>query len=97
MPHRRHIYAKVSDMAKATKCEYPQSDHALPNWKFVLRCCSKYICVNLPDQETDYQYSNTRTSIQFHIHHLIARCTTHGRLPLNDKKHCCMCKQDSSS
>ena len=31
MPHGSHIYAKVFDMEKATMCEYPQSDHALPH------------------------------------------------------------------
>ena len=36
MPHGRHIYAQASDMAKATMCTYPQSDHALPHWKCVL-------------------------------------------------------------
>ena len=39
VPHGRHIYATASDMEKATMCKYPQSDHALPHWKFVLRCC----------------------------------------------------------
>ena len=63
MPHGRHIYAKVSDMAKATMCTYPQSDHALTQWKFVLPCCAKCSCVNLSDQETDDQYSYTSPSI----------------------------------
>ena len=50
MPHGRHIYAKAFDMAKATICEYPQSYHALPNFKCVFGCCDKCLCVNLPDQ-----------------------------------------------
>ena len=57
MPHGRHIYANASDMAKATMGTYPQSNHALPNWKFVLRCCAKCPCINFPDQETDNYYS----------------------------------------
>ena len=55
MPHGRHIYFKESDMAKATLCTYPQSDHALSHWKCVLRCCDDCPCINLPDQETDNQ------------------------------------------
>ena len=35
MPHGHHIPAKASDMAKATMCAYPQSDHVLPHWKCV--------------------------------------------------------------
>ena len=57
MPHGRHIYAKSYDMEKAKMCTYPQSDHALPHWKFVLRLSAKFPCINLPDQETDNQYS----------------------------------------
>ena len=51
MPHGSHIYAKASDMENATMCTYPQSDHALPHWKCVLRCCSDCPCINIPDQE----------------------------------------------
>ena len=91
------MYAKASDMAKATMCTYPQSDHALPHWKCVLWCCAKCTCVNLTDQETDYQYSNTSPSICFNIYHLIARCSKYGRLMLNDKNSCCKYKQDSAS
>ena len=36
MPHGHHIYAKSYDTEKATMCEYSQSDHALPHWKYVL-------------------------------------------------------------
>ena len=82
MPNGRHIYTKAYDMAKTAMCAYSQSYHALPHWKFELRCCSKCPCVNLPYQETYYQYSKTSTSILFHIYHLIWHCTTHGRLPL---------------
>ena len=43
------------------------------------------------------QYSNTSTSIIFHIYHIIAHCTTHRRLLLNELKMCHMCKQDTAS
>ena len=97
MPRGCHIYAKASDMAQATMCAYPQSDHAPPPWKCVLRCCDDCPCINLPDQETDNQNSNTTPSIRFHIYHIIARCTDHSRIQLKDKKICYMCKQESSS
>ena len=80
MPHGRHSYAKADDMAQATMCAYPQSDHALPHWKFVFRCCADCPCINIPDQETYNQYSYTEPSIRFHIYHIIARCTSHGRI-----------------
>ena len=51
MPHERHIYAKAYDMAKATRCTYTQSDHALPHWNFLLRCCAECPYINLPDQD----------------------------------------------
>ena len=97
MPHGRHIYAKESDMSKATMCEYPRSDHALPHWKCVLQFCANFPCINLPDQETDNQYSDTTPSIRFHVYHIIARCTAHGIIPLKDRKIFCNCKQESST
>ena len=97
MPHERHIYAKSYDMAKATMCAYSQSDHTLPHWKFLLRCCAKCPSTNISDQETDYQYPDTSPSISFHIYHLISRCTKHERLPLTDKKCFCEYQQDTAS
>ena len=73
-------------MANAKMCAYSQSDHALPQWKCVLRCCVKCPIINIPDQETYDQYPDTSPSIRFHIYHLIARCTKHVRLPLTEKK-----------
>ena len=66
MPHGRHIYAKAYDMAKATMCENSQSDNALPQCKFVLRCCPKCLSINIPDQETDDKHPNPSPSISFH-------------------------------
>ena len=74
MPHGCHIYAKAYDMTKATMCAYPQSDHVLPHWKCVMICCAKCPSINIPDQETYDQYSDTIPSIHFHIYHIIARC-----------------------
>ena len=86
MPYGCHIYTKASGMAKGKFCAYPQPDHALPQWKCVMQCCAKCPSIRLPDQETDYQYSGTSPSIRFHIYHIIENCSTHRRLPLNDKK-----------
>ena len=97
VPHGLHIHAKSYDMTKATVCAYPQSDHAFTHWKCIIQCCEKCPIVNLPDQETYDQYSDTSPSIIFHIYHLVSRCTTHDRLPLTDKKLCRKCKQDSAS
>ena len=65
MPHGRHIYAKASDMAKATMCTYPQSDNTLPHWKCVLRCCSGCPFINLPDQETDKKMKKQHPQLGF--------------------------------
>ena len=84
-------------MAKATICTYPQSDHVLPYWKYVLLCCYKFTCINLPDQETYREHEETTPSIRFHIYHIIARCTAHGINILKDRTICYMHKQESSS
>ena len=87
MPHGRHIYAKASDMANATMCTYPHSDHAIPHWKCVLRCCADCHSINLPDKETTKKHEETTPSIRFHIYHIIGRCTAHGIIPSKDKKY----------
>ena len=87
MPHVRHIYSKAADMEKAKMCIYPQSDHAPPHWKCVLRCCVDCTCINIPDQETDNKNSDTTPSISFHIYHIIVRCTAYGRIPLKKMLH----------
>ena len=93
MPHGRHMYTKASDMAKTAMCKYPQSDHALPHCKCVFWCYADCPCINIPDQETDNNYSEITPSIQFHFYHIIGRCTDHGRILLKDKIICYMCKQ----
>ena len=49
IPHGLHIYAKAYDTERETMCEYSQSDHALPHWKYVLQCCAQCAIINLPD------------------------------------------------
>ena len=79
-------YMKHIKIQSSTICAYPQSDHELPHCKFVFRCCAKCTFVNITDQEIDYQYFDISPLIQFRIYHIILRCTTHVRLPLNDKE-----------
>ena len=59
MPHGRHIYATEADMSMATMCEYPPSQHVLPQWKRVLCCCSNFSRIDITDQESDRHYSNS--------------------------------------
>ena len=96
MLHGSNIYTKVSNMANATMCAYPHSGNAIPHWKCVLRCCADCPCINIPGQETTRKHEETTPSIRFQIYHIIGRCTTHGRIPLKDKKICYMCKQEYS-
>ena len=93
MPRGRHIYAKASDMAKATMYSYPWYYHALPYCKFLFWCCSKCPFINIPDQEIDNHYSDTTPPMMFHNYHIIAHYTANGRIPLKDKKICRMCKK----
>ena len=97
MPHRHHIHAKSYDMTKEKICEYSQSDHALPHWKFVLRYCAKCPSINLPDHEIDDKHPNPSPLIRFHVYHMIACCKKHGMLPLTDKKICLEFQQDIAS
>ena len=93
MPHGSHIYSKALDMPNATMCTYPQSEHALPHWKCVLRFCADCPCINIPDQEVSNKHDETTPTIRFHIYHIIGRCAIQGRISLKDKNICSMCKQ----
>ena len=95
MPHGIHIYAKASDMANATICTCPQSEHALPHWKCVLQCFADCVCINIPDQEKIKKQDATTPSIRFHIYHIIGCCSTHGMIPLKEKNICYMSGQES--
>ena len=97
MLHGSHVYAKAYDMAKATMCAYPKSDHSLTRCKCVFQCCYNCPCINIPYQETYNHYSDKTPSIRFHIYHIIAHFTAHGRIPLKDNTFFRMCKQESSS
>ena len=74
-------------MANATMCTYPQSDHALPHWKCVLRCCDECPYINITDQETNKKHEETTPSIRFHIYNIIGNYTDHGIITLKDKKY----------
>ena len=65
MPHGSHIYATASDMVNATMFTYPQSEHALPHWKCVLRCCADFLCINIPDQETTKKMKKQHPQLGF--------------------------------
>ena len=97
MPHGCHIYATAADMAMDTSCAYPPSQHAFPHCKCVLSCCSNFPRIDLPDQESYKHYSNLSPSIYFHTHHLTARCTVHGRRPLEEKKKFHWCFKDPAT
>ena len=63
--HGRHIYAKASDMAKATMCTYPQSDNALTHRKYVLRCCAECPYIIIPDQEKKQNTEKQQNQLGF--------------------------------
>ena len=88
--------ATEQDMENATMCAYPLSKHSLPHWKCVLRCCADCPCINIPDQKITKKHDKTKTTIRFHIYHIIGRCAIHGRLSLKYKNICSMCKQEYS-
>ena len=58
IPHGCHIYSKESAMANATMCAYLHSNHALPHWKCVLRCCAECPHINFSYQETTKKQRN---------------------------------------
>ena len=60
--------------------------------------CGAVLNVHISILLTKKQIKTRKTtpSIRFHIYHIIARCTAHGRIPFKDKRICYMCKQEYS-
>ena len=52
-------------MSKAKMYTYPQSDHSLPHWKCVLRCCANCSYINLTDKETDKTMNKQHPKLGF--------------------------------
>ena len=93
MPHGRHIYSKSSDISHVKMCTYPQSDHALPQWKFVLRCCFECTYINLPCQETYKNMKKQHPQLGFTFITSLNVILPNGRIPFKDKTICYICKQ----
>ena len=70
----------------ATICTYPPPQHALPQWKCLLHCCSQCPRIDLLSQELDKHLSNTCPKILFCVYNLAAHYIVHGRRQLNKKK-----------
>ena len=91
IPYGNHIYATAYDMDMATMFAYQPSHNELTQWKYVLSFCSNFPRIDLPVQELDMTHSNTSPEIRFHISHLIAHCTVHGRRLMDENKFCRLC------
>ena len=52
-------------MAKAKMCTYPQSDHALPHWKYVLQYCAECPYINITDQQTKKNMNKQHPKLGF--------------------------------
>ena len=76
IPHGRHIYEISSGMVMTTMCAYPPSQHALPHWKCVLRCCYNCPRIDFPDQESDRNNYNASTYFNT-ISYLSLNCTVY--------------------
>ena len=61
MTHGNHIYATASDTTMAKICAYPPYQHALTSCKCVLHCCTNFLCIDLPGQDSDRHHSNIYT------------------------------------
>ena len=86
-----HIYQTASDMAMEKMWAYPPSQHALPHWSCMLRCCVNFPPINIPRKKLYKHHSNTCPKTSFHVYHLISCCTAHGRCIYDERKMCCLC------
>ena len=95
--HGHNIYKTESDMDMLKMCAYKSYHHVLTHWKFLLHCCANLPHIYLTGQEPDIHHSNAYPTLRFHVYHLISHCKVHGRLPLYEKNHFCLCLSDPAS
>ena len=67
IPHGHHIHQTASDMAMATMCTYPLTQHALQHWKYMFHCCSGYTRIAILSKESDNDHLKTCPTISFHL------------------------------
>ena len=88
MTHVCHIHKKLSEMAIITMCDFSPYHHALPHWKHMLRCCSRYPIIVTPCQDF---YSNTQNMLPttcFNVYKIIYHFTVHVRRTFEEKITC---------
>ena len=85
MPYGCHIYITSVYMDISTMCDFPSDKHALPHWKYVLRCCST--CPGIATHNKEY-HNTTKTicpTIRFFVLKVVSRCTVNGKLSFEEK------------
>ena len=78
MPYGRHIYHTAYDIAVEKNCAFPQSQHAFPNWGFVLLHFSQFPLIYIPGMQSYHHISNTCPKIRFYVYNMVSICTVHG-------------------
>ena len=86
IPHGKYMFKTAYYMDMVKFGGYPSSNYALSHCKFLLHCCVKCPCIDLPSPESDQQNSNASPTICFHVYKHIEGCTVHVRRPFNEKK-----------
>ena len=51
--HGKYMFQKASNMAISRMCAYKYSNHELPHWECVLRCCAQCPNIDLKCPESD--------------------------------------------
>ena len=64
VPRVNYMFKIASDMAMAKMCAYPSFKYSLPHWKYVMRCCAKCPCIDLPNPESDQHNPNVSPTRQ---------------------------------
>ena len=60
-------------------------------------CFTQCPHIDITSTESDQNNSYVITTINFHVYHLIALYTVHGRRPFNENKQCQLCEAPSDS
>ena len=72
MPHGRHIHQTEFDMAMATMCTYPLTQHALQHWKYMFHLCLRCTHIAILSKESDNDHLKTCPTIRLYIYIMVS-------------------------
>ena len=88
MTHGKHILKTESNISIEIMCACTSSKYSLPNWKYLMLCCTQFPHIDIPSPKSGHHSSHICPTIRFHMYHIITCCNMYVKLTFNEKRNC---------